>query len=83
MNRKHVNCKLELQRIPGSFLTGLGQAGSITVNVEGHRFTVPVHRVNVGNEYQVFHETWDIMKERLHLKAGMIVVFTKDQNSQF
>ena len=77
-----------MQRIPSSFLTGLGQAGSIRINVEGHRFTVPVHRVaaelgNVGAEYEVQHATWEIIKERLHLKAGMIVVFTKEQNTTF
>ena len=88
MNNKHVQILLELQRIPGSFLTGLGQARSITINVEGHTFTVPVQRVNaeginIGHEYEVFPQTWEVIKERLHLNAGMIVVFTKEQNTRF
>ena len=77
-----------MQRIPASFLTGLGQAGSIRINVEGHRFIVHVDRVNGQgvnneNEYQVLTDSWELIKETLHLKAGMIVVLTKVQNTQF
>ena len=77
-----------MQRIPSALLPGLGQAGTIRINVEGHRFTVPVHRVlaeggNNVNEYEVLHETWEIIKQTLNLKAGMIVAFTKEVNTQF
>ena len=78
----------DLQRIPATFLTGLGSAGYIRINVEGHRFTVPVHLVinegaNNVNEYEVVHETWQLIRQTLNLTVGMIVVFTKEQNTTF
>lgn len=77
-----------MQRIPANFLTGLGTAGTIRINVEHHRFTVPVHLViNEGagnvNEYEVLHESWQLIRQTLNLTAGMIVVFTKEQGTQF
>ena len=72
--------------MPASFLTGLGNFGSIRINVEGHSFTVTVHRINgegANNQYEQFHESWDIIKDVLQLEAGMLVVFTKEMNNQF
>ena len=85
-NKKIVEILLDLQRIPASFLTGLGRVGNIMIHVQGRRFTVPVKRVNgegVNYEYELFHEVWDVIKETLHLEAGMIVVFTKEEDNVF
>lgn len=71
-----------MQRIPAPFLPGLGQAGDISINVEGFRFTVPMNLVNDGGEYEVHHPTWNLIKTTLRLNAGMTLVFTKVQNTE-
>ncbi|PWA94353.1 hypothetical protein CTI12_AA060710 [Artemisia annua] len=70
------------QKIPASFLAGLGQAGDILINVEGHVFTVPVNRVNGGLEYELFNPTWTIIRTTLRLDPGMLLVFMKYQNNE-
>lgn len=47
-----------------------------------------MHRVNVegvnnSNEYELFHEVWDVIKATSHLEAGMNVGFSNEQNIQF
>ena len=72
--------------MPASFLTGLGNFGSIRINVEGHSFTVPVHRINgeaANSKYELMHESWELIKATLHLEAGMLVVFPKQMNNVF
>ena len=85
---KYNNFKLNEQRIPASFLTGIGQAGNITINVEGDRFIVPVNLVNdggannVGGEYELLHQSWNIIKTHFVFEPGMTLVFTKDNNME-
>lgn len=71
-----------MQTIEASFLTGLGLAGEIRINVQGHRFTVPVTLDNVEGKYELFHQTWTLMRNILGLEAGMALVFTKEQNNE-